>query len=152
MTNKAVSERACRKEVVALAESRGMGRDVGNLSTEQGKGYVQPRKTHFTLLSQSGASQLWKQCWGLHVEDLHSEDLQACGKAGLFLQAACLGMTCCEATALHNGVPGGCRSLCAFTSNSAPASRRCCMPLIMFDYFVIVVAAGMNGQTHPVSF
>lgn len=49
------SERACRKGVGVLCQVRGMGRDVGTLSSERGKGSVQYRHTHFMLLRQSRA-------------------------------------------------------------------------------------------------
>lgn len=55
MTNKAVSERVCRKGVGVLCQIRDMGRDVGTLSSERWKGSVQDRQTHLMLLFQSRA-------------------------------------------------------------------------------------------------
>lgn len=81
--------------------------------------------------------------------ETHSQDLRVhqCGKVGLFLQAAFLGMMCCEVTVLHNRVLGGCSTPCMVTSNRAPVNRHCCILHVMFDYFIIVVATGMNGHT-----
>lgn len=97
VTNKDGWEWACSKGVGALAQNRGLDRDVGYLSTEQDKDCAQYRKAQFMLLLWSRAME-WQD---LHVENL-SQDLQVhqCGKTGLFLQTALLGMMCCEVTAL----------------------------------------------------
>lgn len=59
-----------------------------------------------------------------------------------------LGVTCCEMTALHSRVLGGCNTPSMLT---APVNRLCCRLHVMFDYFIIVVATGMNEYPHPVS-
>lgn len=71
-----------------------------------------------------------------------------CGITGLFPQTAFLGVTCCEVTALHSRVLGGCNTPSMLT---APVNRLCCRLHVMFDYFIIVVATGMNEYPHPVS-
>lgn len=66
MTKKANSERARGKAVGALAQSRGMGRDVGNLRTGEGMCTVQEASFHTAITKQSfgnGSSDrvfMWK--------------------------------------------------------------------------------------------
>lgn len=142
-SDKAGSEKACRKEEAFCVRSGAWVEMWASLSSEQGKRSVQDRQTHFPLLLQSRALVM-KAVTGSSCGNPHTGAASTAVWKGWIISPGCFAWRDLQWNDIFSQQSPGWlqQTLCA-------CKQALLLLLAVFDCLLIAVASGMNEQTHP---